>query len=193
MIAAVQERTAPQPVRNDDSLYEVIHGIRVEVPPMSVFASVVTNRLCKHLSTWVDDNQLGFAGAETLFVFDEDGHERRRPDTAFVSKSKWPLDRIFPATGDWRVIPNLAAEVISPSETFEDVLEKMREYFEFGVQEVWIVSPIMREAHVYTSPKVNRIFSAEDVLEGPILPGFKLPLAQLFLNAPAPVKRKNDV
>ncbi|MCE9525360.1 MAG: Uma2 family endonuclease [Planctomycetales bacterium] len=90
-------------------------------------------------------------------------------------------------------MPDLAVEVISPSETFEDVLEKMREYFDFGVQEVWIVSPIMREIHVYTSPKDNRIFSAEDALEGPILPGFKLSLTQLFLNAPVPVKRKSDV
>ena len=159
---------------------------------MSVFASVVTNRLCKCLSTWVDEKQLGIAVAETLFVFDQNGDERRRPDTAFVAKSNWPLDREFPATGDWKVIPNLAVEVISPSETFEDVLEKMQEYFEFRVQEVWIVSPLRREAHVYTSPKENRIFSAQDVLEGPILPGFKLPLAQLFLYAPAPVKRKSD-
>jgi Uma2 family endonuclease len=193
MIAAVQERAVTEPVPNDDSLYEVVYGVRVEVPPMSVFASLVNNRLCKHLSIWGDEKQLGFALTETLFIFDERGDERRRPDTAFVSRSKWPLDRVFPATGDWRVIPDLAVEVISPSETFEDVLEKMQEYFEFGVQEVWIVTPLRREAHVYTSPKENRIFSAQDVLEGPILPGFKLPLDQLFLNAPALVKRKNDV
>ena len=48
----------------------------------------------------------------------------RRPDLAFVSAAKWPLDRLLPETGDWRIVPDLVVEVVSPNDVFQDVLSK---------------------------------------------------------------------
>lgn len=193
MIAAVQQRV-PKSAVHEDSLFEIVNGVRIEVPPMSVFSSIVNARIHFYLATWVNAHQLGFAVPETLFVLDELERQQRRPDTAYVSKSKWPLDQPFPATGEWKVVPDLAIEVVSPSETFGEVLEKMHEFFEFGVAEVWIAAPLSCEIYVYTSPTENRIFALRDTLEGvKLLSGFRLPLSQIFQNAPPPAEKKNDV
>ena len=106
---------------------------------------------------------------------------RRRPDVAFVSTARWPLDRLIPEAGDWEVVPDLAVEVVSPTDTMEEVLAKMHEYFEKGVRQVWIVVPMRQQVHVFDSPTRSRILAAVDELDGgELLPGFRLPLARLF-------------
>ena len=79
------------------------------------------------------------------------------------------------------MIPDLAVEVVSPHDLFEDLLGKMREYFQYGVKQVWIVSPASQQIHVYESPTRLRIVTAAEELDASaILPGFRLPVAWLF-------------
>lgn len=165
----------------EDSLYEIIHGQRVELPPMSVRSIWLGTRLTKALSNHVDDHQLGTVVSECMFIFDVDEKEQRRPDLAFVSAATWPLDREIPLTGDWKVVPDLAVEVISPNDLFEKVLAKLQEYFDFGVKQVWVISPTEEKIYIYDSPVKVRILSAADDLEGgELLPGFRLKIVELF-------------
>jgi Uma2 family endonuclease len=100
---------------------------------------------------------------------------------AFVSAQRWPLDRELPPTGDWPVIPDLAVEVVSPNDIFQDVVAKMKEYFRLGVRQVWIILPLDRQVYVYDSPtQVRIVTTTEDLDGGAILPGFRVPLATLF-------------
>ena len=71
------------------------------------------------------------------------------------------------------MIPDSAVEVISPNDVFQDVLAKDgREYFRYGVKQVWIALPVDREIYVYVSPKDVRVFTALDELDdGTLLPG----------------------
>ena len=63
----------------------------------------------------------------------------------------------------------------------EEVLEKMREYFQAGTRLVWFVFSVAQEVYAYTTPTTTRIFTrADDLTADPVLPGFKLPLANLF-------------
>lgn len=165
-------------------LYEIVDGQCVEVPPMSAYATWLASRLHGFLWPYIEEHALGTAVTEMLFILDAARDLRRRPDVAFVSAARWPLHQAFPETGDWAVVPELAVEVLSPNDVVKDVLAKVREYFYYGVQVVWMVSPEEQQIYVYTAPTQVRILSVEDTLtEAQLLPGFRLPLARLFQRA----------
>jgi Uma2 family endonuclease len=171
----------------DEPLYEIVNGQRVDLPPMSAYATWIASRLHGRLWPYAEDKGLGTSVTEMLFVLDAEPNLRRRPDVAFVSTARWPLDRALPETGDWDVVPDLAVEVISPNDVFKDVLAKVREYFHYGVQVVWVFAPEERQVYVYDSPTHVRILTGQDeLMGGEVVPGFRLPLGQLFQHAAAP-------
>ena len=167
--------------RPEEPLYEVDNGERVELPPMSAYASWINTRLGCQLFPFVETHALGTVVLEMLFILDPERDLRRRPDIAFVSSERWPLGQEIPETGDWAVIPDLAVEVVSPNDLFKDVFAKMREYFQMGVRQVWIILPEEKEVYVYNSQKDVRILGSSDQLDGgTLLPGFRLPVGTLF-------------
>jgi Uma2 family endonuclease len=170
----------------DEPLYEIVDGQRVDVPPMSVYTTWLASRLHGRLWPHVEEYGLGTCVMEMLFILDAQRNLRRRPDVAFVSADRWPLDREIPTTGDWDIVPDLAVEVISPNDIFQDVLTKLREYFHYGVRLVWAVVPEAQQVYVYDSPTQVRILTVRDTLTGSmILPEFHLPLVRLFQRSPA--------
>jgi Uma2 family endonuclease len=79
------------------------------------------------------------------------------------------------------VAPNLAVEVLSRSNTPGEMTAKRQEYFAAGVQLVWEINPETRRVVVYRSPTDATTLTATDNLDGgTVLPGFALPLHQLF-------------
>lgn len=165
----------------EEPLYEIVNGQRVELPPGSIYATWVASRLQRRIGPFAETHALGTVVTEGLFILDPVKDLRRRPDVAFVSVEKWPLDRPIPESGDWEVVPDLAVEVVSPNDVFQDVFAKMRDYFRLGVKQVWIVLPVDREIYLYNSPKDPHVLIAEDELDGAtLLPGLRLPVASLF-------------
>jgi Uma2 family endonuclease len=170
----------------DEPLYEIVDGQRVELQPMSAYATWLASRLHGCLWPYAEEHGLGTSVMEMLFILGTESDLRRRPDMAFVSAARWPLDRELPGTGDWDVVPNLAVEVISPHDVFKDVLAKLREYFHYGVQLVWVIAPEEQQVYVYASPTQVHVLTVRDELTGgEILPGFHLPLAHLFQRSAA--------
>jgi len=170
----------------DEPLYEIVDGQRVDLPPMSVYTTWLASRLHGRLWPYVEEHGLGTCVMEMLFILDAERNLRRRPDVAFVLADRWPLDREIPTTGDWDIVPDLAVEVISPNDIFKDVLTKLHEYFQYGVQLVWAVVPEAQQVYVYDSPTQVRILTVRDTLTGSkILPDFHLPLASLFQRSPS--------
>lgn len=104
----------------------------------------------------------------------------RLPDVAFVSWDRLPGRRV-PDAPIPNVVPDLAVEVLSPSNTTKEMARKRGEYFQAGVRLVWEVDPRTRTARVYTSETAYSDLTSADALDGgAVLPGFTLPLAQLF-------------
>lgn len=104
----------------------------------------------------------------------------RIPDVAFISWNRFPGRRI-PKEAVPLVVPNLAAEVLSKGNTAKEMSIKRQEYFEAGVELVWEVDPRTRTVAVYTSPDDPTMLGDDGSLEGgAVLPGFKLPLKELF-------------
>jgi Uma2 family endonuclease len=171
--------------RGEEPLYEVVYGQRRELPPMSIYASLIAKRLLLPIERIGTESQLGTAVIETLLILDEAGDLRRRPDVAFVSAERWPLDREIPDVGDWVVVPDLAVEVISPNDLFADVLAKVQEYFGHGVGQVWVVVPEERQVYVYRTPTDVRVVAVDQTLEYDLLPGLKIVLADLFRRSAA--------
>lgn len=164
----------------EDSRYEMVRGVVVELEPMANRAATVAFELGRQLGNHSKSQRLGRVSTETLFLLDPKADSRRRPDVSFVSYERWPRGTPLPDAA-WPIAPDLAVEVVSPTDRAEAALDKVREYFGAGVRAVWVVYPELRVAHVFNSFTSIRVVAGEDTLEGgAVVPGFRLPLATLF-------------
>lgn len=165
--------------------YEIVNGEIQELPPMSFYATEVANQLKTAVDRYLITDDCGRSRIELLFKIPlpEDRTRNRQPDLVFVSYNRWPRNRPIPFTGNaLDVVPDIAAEVVSPGDTADDLIAKAREYLRGGVRLVWIVYPLAQEIHAYW-PGANsiRVYSAADELDaGDILPGFRTSVSLLF-------------
>ncbi len=173
--------TTRETVFENGSLYEIVNGRRVEKPPMGTFNILIAAFLDQMLGGFVRANRLGRVAPEMLFRIGPTGNPQRRPDVAFVSYARWPRERKVDSRNGWDVVPDLAIEVVSPSNSAEEVVGKIDEYFRAGVRGVWVIYPITRQIYVHESPSMVRVLKITDELDGSeLLPGFRLSLAELF-------------
>ncbi len=101
----------------------------------------------------------------------------RYPDVAFVRKDRLPAN----LNTDADFAPDLAAEVVSGSDTFGDVDAKVQQYLDSGVHLVWLIDPIMRTVTAHTSSDHPRLFTiADDLVGDPVLPGLRIPVRRIF-------------
>ena len=104
----------------------------------------------------------------------------RIPDVSFIPWSRIPGE-VVPDEPIPRIIPTLTVEVLSRSNTPAEIDRKIRDYFSAGVKLAWVIDPRSETAGVYTSPTRSKELSSTGTLDGgKVLPGFKLPLADLF-------------
>jgi Uma2 family endonuclease len=165
---------------DDVERYEVIDGIRVEREPMGAFETVLASWLCFVLNSFAVGKKLGLAVNETLFVLNASRHLQRRPDVAFVSYARWPTAVVARASA-WNVVPDLAVEIISPTNLAEELDSKITDYFQSGVRLVWVFYPDAGRIYVYQSPTQVSILERTDTLDGgEVLPGLRLPIVQLY-------------
>ena len=160
--------------------YELVKGELIKMPPAGFDHGVVIMNLGAPLTQHVKTNQLGVVcGAETGFVIERDPDTVRAPDIAFVRRER------LPQTGRpkafWPGAPDLAVEVVSPGDTFEEVEEKVAEWLSAGARLVWVVNPKRRTVTVYRSLTEAAILTENDELDGQeIVPGFRCRVAELF-------------
>jgi Uma2 family endonuclease len=104
----------------------------------------------------------------------------RLPDVAFFSWDRLPGRRV-PNEPVPKIVPDLVVEVLSSGNTLGEMARKRDEYFGVGVRLVWEIDPRVRTVRLYTGIDQFRDLTATDTLTGdPVLPGFTVPLAQLF-------------
>jgi Uma2 family endonuclease len=147
---------------------------------MGLIENLISSMLHERLAPFCSQQQLGRAVIETMFAIPGSGNDRK-PDVAFVSFQRWAQNQGIPRVNAWPVVPDLAVEVISPTDKAFDVIDKVREYFTAGVQQVWHVYSNVEQVFVFTSPTAVRILRRADDLTGdPVVPGFRMPVADLF-------------
>ncbi len=132
------------------------------------------------LATFVEDHDLGvMMSSETGFVIAGEPETVRCPDFAFVAKSRIPQEGI--PKGFWKIVPDLACEVVSPSDTLFDVEEKVQQYLQSGVRLVWLINPKQRTVTVYRPGPIVRVLTIRDSIEGEeVIPGFSYRVQKVF-------------
>jgi Uma2 family endonuclease len=169
-------------------LYELVDHTLVE-KLMGSPESHVATRLIGRLEVFLDSNDLGFLyGPDALIEVMP--KLVRGPDVSFMSWKQRP-ERTVPREPISTLIPELAVEVLSSSNTRKEMQIKLKEYFLGGVKLVWIIDPEDGTAEVYTAPDKVTAIPANGTLDGgDILPGFTLPLATLFAKFGPPTAKK---
>jgi Uma2 family endonuclease len=173
--------TLPSPTTttlSPDALTEEVNGEIVE-KDISTGSTWIASRIDQRLGPYVEEHKLGIVLAEAQFVLNESPSLKRRPDVAFVSAERWPLEKDPPMEGDWHLAPDLAIEVVSPNDGIESVNDKLIEYFTYGVRQAWVILPRQRLVYIYDSMDRVRLLPKDGAIESTLLPGFQLPLTML--------------
>jgi Uma2 family endonuclease len=165
---------------NDDYKYELVEGELIRMAPTGGEHGVLTISLGYLLYSHVKAQDLGIVcGAETGFVLRRTPDTVRAPDVSFVTKERIPASGV-PKTY-WPFAPDLAVEVVSPSDRFDEVQTKVAEYLTAGTRLVWVVDPATRTIFVYRSLRDVRALGGEDELNGEdVIPGFRCLVRQVF-------------
>jgi Uma2 family endonuclease len=172
----------------DDRQIELIDGEIREMSPTGFEHATIAANIYDRLRAYALQHQAGYVRADgLLYVLREagDGAPRdvRVPDVSFIRKGGLPAgwDRRTPFPG----APDLAVEVISPSEYAHRLRAKITAYLAAGTAQVWAVYPTEQEIHTFAlapSGEQVRIYGPVDVLQAPdLLPGFALPVQACFV------------
>ena len=162
---------------NDGHKYELVDG-EIRVSPTGNRHGAVIAELTALLVNFVKPRGLGFVIAGDA-GFRLPSKNVRCPDVGFVSKGRFPNDKVPDDFGD--LAPDLAAEVLSPHDRPRHVLDKVGEYLEAGVRLIWVIDPRHDRAVVYRSLSDVREIGPDGVLDGEdVLPGFSCALRDIL-------------
>ncbi len=156
-----------------DQRRELVKGELHNMAPAGFDHGRIIMKLARLLSNYVVDHNLGVVlGAETGFKLAKNPDTVRAADVSFVAASRIPKDaQVF---GFWDGAPDLAVEVVSPTDTVEEVDAKVDDYLTAGARLIWIINPKRRTVTVYrpnTNPEILRDIQSLDGAD--IVPGFR--------------------
>jgi Uma2 family endonuclease len=158
---------------------ELVRGEVIETMPPGGRHGEVVIALGALLHLWVKGGSGGYVGTEAGFIVGHDPDTVRGPDISYVSAAHIPPGGVPEAF--WPFAPDLAVEVVFPSETANEVQEKVRDFLSAGTPLVWVIYPRRGEVVVYTADGLARTYSGDDALEQPqVLPGFSCRVSELF-------------
>ena len=165
---------------DDGYRYELVAGRLRKVTPAGSLHGAIGLRLAVAIGAHVDEHRLGVVfSADTGFKLARDPDTVRAPDVAFVSRARIPAAGI--PTGYWIGPPDLAVEVLSPTDVRSEIADKIQEYLQGGVIQVWFVEPAARRATIHRpNAEPETLGEHETIVGGDLLPGFQYPLSRLF-------------
>lgn len=169
-VAAIQAK--------EKRLFELLDGVLVE-KAMGYRESILAAELLIALGIWIKPRNLGvLSGADGMMRFFPG--LVLIPDVAFASWSRFPGGTVSDDAVP-NLVPDLAVEVLSDSNTDAEMKRKRAEYFKAGVRLVWLVDLRSRTVAVYTGPEESALLDETQHLNGgDVLPGFTLSLKELF-------------
>ncbi len=168
-----------------DIWFEVIDGEIIEMQPVGVQHSDIAGNTYDILKPFASTHKLGVVRMDSLiFVLHVDKEEgirkTRIPDVSFVRRGR--LSKDFDRSRPFPGAPDLAVKVVSPDESAGEVLAKIRDYFAYGTDEIWVLYSEQKELHQYIrGEKGSHIFTAEDDFASVLFPGLSIKIADLFL------------
>ena len=159
--------------------YELNAGELIVSPPGKSFHTLVAHELLEILQAFLKQAGESRAFMEAGYVLGREPLTIRQPDVSVLSK-----DRIASTAPDsyFEGAPQLAIEIVSPSDAAEDLDFKAEQYLQAGAHEVWILYPKTKTVHVYRRAGESKILNQEDTLQSPdVMPDFSVKVADIFL------------
>jgi Uma2 family endonuclease len=165
----------------DDDRYrtDLVRGQLVREPQPGEEHGLLEVRLSHRLYEFVEAQGLGIVLGPVGYRLEEEPPTVRAPDLSFLSHAR--LEGGYPVRRFRRIAPDLAVEIVSPSNRTRDLVEKAHQFLDAGSRLVWVVNPLRRTVTVHRSRSDVAVLRVEDTLEGEdVLPGLRLPVAWLF-------------
>jgi Uma2 family endonuclease len=165
---------------DDGNRYELIAGELVVMSPSRWEHGLIAGQIASLLGAYLLGKNLGrLLVAEPGFILSRDPDTVRVPDVAFVSNER--LEQVADPSKFAEVAPDLAVEVISPSDSFSYVEEKARMWLDAGTRMVLLVDPASRTVYVYRGSGRVATLSEQDTLDAAeAVPGWKVPVREFF-------------
>jgi Uma2 family endonuclease len=161
----------------DGRKYELVGG-EIVVSPTGYRHSRITIKIVHIIATFLDQHPVGVVCGSDLGVWFSDGN-LRSPDVTFVRNEKVPTGKSAREFATF--IPDLAVEVLSPTDRPKLVADKISEFLDNGVPLVWLVDPERKTVTEYRPASEPKLYSGDDViLAEPVLPGFSCPVSRFF-------------
>lgn len=167
-------------LQGDDYRYELIRGEVIKMSPTGGKHGVIAHRIGRLLGNWAEQQGIGLVfAAETGFKLATNPDTVRAADVALV------LNERIPATGIpdsfWDGAPDLAIEVLSPSDSPSDMLDKVSDYLAAGAEQVWVADPKSSMISVYRSLQDVQTLTERETLEGVgVVAGFRCGVGEFF-------------
>ncbi|WP_341738463.1 Uma2 family endonuclease [Microcoleus sp. CAWBG640] len=167
-------------LNRDGHRYEIVNGELIDMGNRSAKHGYVCSILMILLGGYVRIQKLG-AMFDSSTAFKMKSGNKRSPDVSFMAKERLQGLEELP-DGFLEGAPDLAVEILSPSNTVAEIHDKLVEYFENGARLVWVINPKEKYVLVYrSSQEPDRLLKSVDSLDGEeIVSGFTLPVAELF-------------
>jgi Uma2 family endonuclease len=163
----------PESDGDRDLRYELVEGELITVSPGMFRHNVVRDTLLIILRTFVASKNLGTVVSEQAFHLV--GNTVMVPDLAFLRTGRQLPDYDLP-----KGAPDLAVEVISPTNTLREMDRKISHYFAAGCRRVWLMYPEHNEIYIHGLSGVTRLKAEEQLEDAELLPGFSVKVATLF-------------
>ena len=165
---------------SDIGLAELVRGELVKMTPSGGEHGKLTIKIGARLLGFVEPRNLGQVfGAETGVFTGRDPDTVRAVDAMYISNER--LAKVSDLSKFVDVAPDLIVEVVSPTDRWSELEEKMAEYLGIGVRLVWVINPKTRSVHVYRpSSEVDRLRESDALGGEDVLPGFRLAVKELF-------------
>jgi len=163
---------------DDRKRRELVKGRLIEMSPPKLRHGLIQTLVARFVGAYASEHKLGYTFTEVGCILSKNPDTVRAPDVAFLAKGRLKsidFDAYLP------VVPDLVIEIVSPGDTVDEILDKVHEYFEAGVILLWVFQPQRQQVYVYTSPEDIQVINIDGTLDGgDVLPGFKLPLRDVF-------------
>lgn len=186
-----EELTVPAPARlitaeeylrmpdEDGFITELVKGRVIRMPPPGPLHGAVTIQVGSLLHQFVKAHGLGVVLAGSGFKLESDPDTVRGPDVSFIRRERIPVSGL--PVGYPPGAPDLAVEVLSPSNRRAAIASKIALYLELGTRLVWVLHPRSRTLTVHKPDRSRVVLAAEDEVTGEdVLPGFRCPIARFF-------------
>lgn len=159
-------------------IWELVDGEPIELSPAAGRSGWISGNVFALLASHVRQSHLGWAfPPETGFVLFDDRQTVRSPDAAVVLRDRLPAvpDTFVP------LAPDLAVEVLSPSDRMADAMGKVSMYLQAGVRLVWLVDPETLTVTIFRQDAAPKMIAEGGIIDGgDVLPAFSVPVAEIF-------------